>query len=325
MQRINIQVYGRTATTDFNEGLSVGKSLSLSPDPSTAELWLEAPKGQSFVEVRIDPADRASSFILLDLKILSADDGAEVYQWDGGRATLGVAVGIEFREEIGQVIVDCRTDDPFILLPLPKPVRSLIVQLRAAELVSSADEEQLAGAVRALQTSLRFAVDDLATEQEGLQEALLIYQARSHSESRIMKDRLSDVLRKTAALDATVSGSATQTREVLLQEVRDDWRSLRRQIEEVADKFVENTRAHDVSISAILEVEFAKLEQAINRSAASQDVMDQLRRELGVLRDDDAVAKVQQLKSEVEAARAQVRTMKRSFAWRLTHPFAKPE
>ena len=140
-----------------------------------------------------------------------------------------------------------------------------------------------------------------------------------------MKDRLSEVLGKTASLDATVAGSATQTRELLLREVRDDWRSLRRQIEEIAEKFIESSGAREVSILANLQAEFAKLAHAVDRSAASQEVMGQLRHELGVLRDDDAVAKVRQLKSEVEAARAQVRAVKRSLAWRLAHPFADPE
>ena len=195
--------------------------------------------------------------------------------------------------------------------------------MRAAELVSAANEEQLAGAVRSLQTSLRFALDDLATEQEGLQEALLLHQTHSHNEGRIVKDRLSEVLGKTASLGAAVSGTASQTREVLLREVRDDWRSLRRQIEEVADKLIEHSRAREVSLSANLQAEFARLEQAVKRSAASRDVMNHLRRELGVLRDEDAVAKVQQLKDEAEAARAQVREIQGSFAWRLTHAFAR--
>lgn len=325
MKQINIQLYGRAATTQFSEDLSARQSVQLSPDPSTVELSLEARKGQSFVEIRIDPADKPCSFILHDLKVLSADDGAEIYRWDGNPDSFGVAIGIEFREEIGQVIVDCRTDDPFILLPLSKPYRSLTVQLRAAELVSAADEEQLARAVRSLQASLRFALDDLATEQEGLQEVLLLHQAHSHNEGRIVKDRLSEVLGKTASLDATVAGSATQTRELLLREVRDDWRSLRRQIEEIAEKFIESSGAREVSILANLQAEFAKLAHAVDRSAASQEVMGQLRHELGVLRDDDAVAKVRQLKSEVEAARAQVRAVKRSLAWRLAHPFADPE
>jgi len=325
MQQINIQLYGRMAKTEFSEDLSARQSVPLSPDPSTVELSLNAPEGQSFVEARIDPADKPCSFILLDLKIFSRDQGAEIYRWDGNPDSLGVAVGIEFREEIGQVVVDCLTDDPFILLPLSEPHQSLTVHLRAAELVSVADEVKLAGAVRSLQASLRFALDDLANEQEGLQEALLLHRTHSHNEGRIVNDRLSEVLGKTAALDAAVSGSATQTREVLLQEVRDDWRSLRRQIEEVADKFIENSRARDVSLSAKMQAEFAKLEEAMNRSAASQEVMYQLRRELGVIHNDDAVAKVRQLKSEVDAARAQLRTMKRSLAWRLTHPFANPE
>lgn len=242
---------------------------------------------------------------------------------DGSPNSIGVVVGIEFRRENGQVIVDCRTDDPFILLPLSKPHRALTVQMRAAELVSAANEEQLAGAVRSLQTSLRFALDDLATEQEGLQEALLLHQTHSHNEGRIVKDRLSEVLGKTASLGAAVSGTASQTREVLLREVRDDWRSLRRQIEEVADKLIEHSRAREVSLSANLQAEFARLEQAVKRSAASRDVMNHLRRELGVLRDEDAVAKVQQLKDEAEAARAQVREIQGSFAWRLTHAFAR--
>ena len=76
-------------------------------------------------------------------------------------------------------------------------------------------------------------------------------------------------------------------------------------------------------MSANLQAEFARLEQAVKRSAASRDVMNHLRRELGVLRDEDAVAKVQQLKDEAEAARAQVREIQGSFAWRLTHAFAR--
>ena len=68
MKQINIQLYGRAATTQFSEDLSARQSVQLSPDPSTVELSLEARKGQSFVEIRIDPADKPCSFILHDLK-----------------------------------------------------------------------------------------------------------------------------------------------------------------------------------------------------------------------------------------------------------------
>jgi hypothetical protein len=322
MQQLNLQLYGRTAKTEFNERLSARKSISLTPDPAIVDLSMTAPKGQAFVEVRLDPADQACSFILLDLRVRS-DDGAELFRWDGKSESLGNSAGIEFRHENEQLIVDCITDDPFILLPLTQPRRSLVLELHAAAQLADADKEQLASAVRSLQASLRFALDDLASEQEGLQDALLLHQAHSRHEDRAVRDQLSQVLGQTVSLDAAVTQTAGHTREVLLGEVRHDWQSLRKQIAEVADEVMEQGRIRDTALVANLQAEFAKLIQEVGRFAASQEVMNQIRHELHVLRDGDAVDVVRKLKAEAEAARAELKAMRSSLAWRLTHPFRR--
>lgn len=340
-----MQLYGRTERTGFNEELSARESVTLTPDPTTAELALEAPKGEEFVELRLDPNDGLATFLLSGLRVIGAD-GIELYAWDSRAESLGDAADIRVAKDLGQVIVECLSADPFLLVPLTRPSRSVVLQVRVASRVANLAQEELADAVRSLQSSLRLAIDDLASEQEGLQDTLQLHQARGRTKEEEFGGQLTQVLDRTSALDeraaavdaslnkleatlaqtarefdSNLAKNARETRESVLSEVRDDWRSLRHHMSDHAEAVLKQAREQEQAISAALQIEFAKLIQTVDRFAGWQDIMAELRHELHVLRYEDTVTKVKELKAEAAAARAKVAAMENSLVWRLTHPF----
>ena len=346
MQQLNLQLYGRTARGRFNEELSSRRSLSLTPDPATVELSLIAPEGEKFVELRLDPDNKPSAFVLLGLKIQSTS-GEELYTWDGKADGLAARADIEISSENAEVVIESRSDDPFLLLPLAHPHPDVVAEVRVASRLTGIDQQSLAEAIRSLQSVFRFALDDLAAEQEGLQDALLLQQAHARDKDRAAQKQLSDVLgrtasledavaktaeqtrnvilaevlRRTSSLDDSVANAAKQTQDVLLGEIRDDWRSLRQQIADAAEAAAQQRHETEASMSANIRAELGKLIQAVSSLAASQNAMNQVRHELHVLSDEDAIAKIRQLKADAAAARARVEAMEGSLAWRLTHPF----
>lgn len=331
MQQLNLQLYARTAKTRFNEKLSVRRSVALTPDPVMIELEIEPPAGEKFIELRLDPDDKPSTFVLRSLAVRAAD-GAELYEWDGNPDSLTGLANLRASMTRSEVLLQSSSDDPFLLVPLTDAREGAVfLELMLAEPLLTEGEDQLgnmAEAVRGLQTSLRLAIDDLASEHEGLQETLILSLADARRESQAINERLSEAVTRAGSLDSratdletSLKESTRQIRNEILGEIRDDWRSVRQQISDVADAVARRGRESDAAITANVEAEFAKLVQVVNRFAASDDLLKQVRNELGVARDDEAIERLRKLKDEARNAREEVNALKASLSWRLTRPF----
>lgn len=339
MHQLNLQLYARTAKTDFNEQLSVRRTVTLTPDPERVELSLKAPGREKFVELRLDPDDKASQFVLHELSIRSTA-GEELYSWDGDAQGLTGLVSLRAVRSGDEVILESNSTDPFLLIPLSSPQGSVSVHLCVSLAIGlGADHRELADAVRALQSSLRVAIDDLASEQEGLQDSLVLQQARARTESHEINEQLqsvlgraeqaerslrkleSDVVGMDASFAETVTDKTRRIRNEILAEIRDDWRSVRQQVAESAELALKQGRERDSQISAGLQEEFAKLIQAVRRVAGAEDVLKMVRNELGVARDDEVIEKLRRLARESSAASQRIQSIERSLSWRLTRPF----
>ena len=313
MQQLNVQLYARPENGGFTEEVSVRQTVTLGAEPSKTELKIEAPAKEKFVELRLDPDDKPSTFALHALVARSAS-GEELFRWDRDPDSLRDPVGLHAWQGEGQVIVESAIDDPFLLIPLLKPAASVVLEAGFAAPILGEEPKELAAAVRSLQGSLRAAIDDLANEQEALQESVLLNQAKSRSEVEAIN-------RQFVGLAPSLREEVEKSRNDILAGVRDDWRSVRQQIADVAEA-AQRTRAdREATFAASLESEFAKLRQVVGRVAASQDVMNEIRHELGIRRDEDAITELQKLKADLNAARERIRRMESSFAWRITHPF----
>ena len=383
MQQLNIQLYGRTSTKKFNERLSARTEVTLSPAPKRIELSLDAPANGELVELRLDPDDKPSTFFLHDLRVRSYE-GTELYGWDGKPESLTALTDIQAWTTDNRVAVQSVSNDPFLLLPLAAPQSEgivveisvsqvLLVQVAgpdAADASRSSQQRELAQAVRSLESGLRFALDDLAAEQEGVVDSLILHQANARLENHSINQQLATVAERTdavkqstnrlkgalddqlglfqetsAAADAhalefrrlldrllsdgekrhsdlatAFSDKLRKARNEILQETRDDWRSLSRQIGEKATSLQNEARKRDSKMIASMGLEVAKLTGALNRLAGIQLIMKEIREELGVARDEDAIAKLQKLKADAQAARDQV-AMQSSLSWHLMRPF----
>jgi hypothetical protein len=313
MQQLNVQLYARTADQQFSEELSVRRTVTLTAEPTTVELQIKAPGCGKFTELRLDPDNKPSSFALRALNVRNAE-GAELFTWDGEAGGLGTLIDLHAVRSEGQVILESATDDPFILIPLTQAQASIAVELTLVASILGDHPKELAAAVRSLQSNLRAAIDDLSNEQEALQESVLLSQAKSRSEVEAINQRFGSL---TPALRKEVEKS----RDLLLAGVRDDWRSVRQQIADVAEAAQRSRAEREGAFAQTLEAEFSKLRTAVGRVAASQDVMNEIRHELGIRRDEDAIGQLQKLKTELDAARDRIRQMENSIAWRITHPF----
>ncbi len=317
MQQVNLQLYGRTASTKFSEDVSVRRSLTLTPDPRTVDLTLVAPDGDKLIELRLDPDDKPSSILLLGL-IVKTDTGVKVFEWNGKPETLSGLANIELGSEGGHVLLESQSSDPFLLIPLDEPRPSVVLELSVASTLAVKQQDDLAGAVRALQISLRFALDDLASEQEGLQEAVLLNQTNARAEKETVNNHLADIRTRATGFGASLDRARTE----ILGEVRDDWRSVNRQIADSFDAALRQARERDVEITSDIRTEVSNLVQAIQRQQASADLMNEIRHELQVRGEGEVVAKIRELKAELLAANERIRSIEGSLAWRLTHPFA---
>ena len=348
MRQLNLQLYGRTKKSGFSEELSIQEPVTLTPERARIDLRLEAPTGQKFIELRLDPDDKTSIFALHDL-IVKASDETELYRWDGTREGLPNLVGMQAWVTQHEILLESDINDPFLLISLPKPEAAVTLQLclsqslfarpveHAPEAVSalSVHQQELADAVRSLQSTLRVAIDDLAAEQEGLQDALIAHHAHARNESATVASKLflieehaksvdhalQDVaadVGKAAALDRTLTTLIThlETAEVeltskvrnlrntILAEIRDDWRSLGRQIEAQGQATAKSIRERDAAYAASRDAEFAPLKAMIRSLAGSQDSMKQIRVELGASHDEEALNKLRQLKADAQQVRA---------------------
>ena len=313
MHQLNLQLYARTEHQEFTEEVSARRSVTIVAEPTKVELRLDAPGRNKFSELRLDPDNKPSSFTLHALAVRDAE-GAELFTWDGNPNSFTKLVGLEAAWSEGQVIVESTIDDPFLLIPLPKPQASIVLELTVGSVIVSDHPKELASAVRSLQSSLRAAIDELSNEQEALQESVLLNQAKSRSEVEAIN-------RQFAVLTPAVREEVEKFRDEILAGVRDDWRSVRQQIADVADAAQRSGDQREAAIAENLEAEFAKLRMVVGRVAASKDVMNEIRHELRIRRDEDAISEVQRLKADLEAARDRIRNMENSFAWRITHPF----
>ena len=338
MRQLNLQLYARSAQKHFNEALSDRKIATLGAEPTTIELSLKTPGREKFVELRLDPDDKPSTFVLHALDVRS-DDGTEAYTWSGKTDGLGTLIDLKAHEAGDQVIFESSSDDPFLLIALPKPLSGTITLSITVSQDFDASrieghgalgrhQQELAEAVRSLQGSLRFALDDLAAEQEGLQDALVVHHTHSRSENVALKEELSRVLSLTEALEGKIkaseasfasrlSAATEKMKSSILTEVRDDWRSLSRQIEALAERASTEASEREAALAARDE-DLAKLLGTAHIHARSHEVMKQVRAELGSLRDDDALSKLKQLKADAENARGQVAEFESSFLWRLS-------
>lgn len=313
MQQLNVQLYARAKDQDFKEEVSVRRTVTITAEPAKVDLQIEAGGKGKFSELRLDPDDKPSSFALHGLTVLGAD-GTKLFAWDRNPQSFTTLVDLQMVQSESQVIVESSTDDPFLLISLPKPQTSVVLELTIGAVIASDHPKELAAAVRSLQSNLRAAIDDLSNEQEALQESVLLNQAKWRSEVEAINKQFGSL---TPALRKEIEKS----RDDLLAGVRDDWRSVRQQIADVADAAQRSHAEREDAFTQTLEAEFSKLRTAVGRVAASQDVMNEIRHELGIRRDEDAISELQRLKSEVNAARDRIRKMENSFAWRITHPF----
>jgi hypothetical protein len=313
MQQLNIQLYARTDAGTFSEDVSVRQTVTLGAEPSRTELEIEAPAKKKFVELRLDPNNRPSTFALQALTVRGAN-GKEIWDWDRNPYSLKGLAGLQAWETEGQIVLESSIDDPFFLIELPKPQSKVTLEISVVSAILGDDSKALAQAVRSLQGSLRSALDDLSNEQEALQESLLLNQAKARSEVEAIN-------RQFAVLAPAVREEVETARNEILAGVRDDWRSVRQQIADVADAAQRNDADREAAFVSNLEAEFTKLRTVVGRVAASQDVMNEIRHELGIRRDEDAIAELQKLKAELNDARDRIRKMESSFAWRITHPF----
>jgi len=316
MPQLNLQLYARTASKGFSEQLSVRRTVTLTPDTDRIELSLEAPARQKFVELRLDPDDKPSTFILHGLLVRSSG-GEEIYRWDGSAQNRPNMVGLQVTNSDGQTILESTSQDPFLLIPLASPEASGISLELSVSLPIDADQGKVADAVRSLQSTLRHAIDDLASEQEGMLDALVVQQAQARSATQAIDEHLQTVLGR-AEQTAT---SLRKMQNDLMTEIRDDWRSVRQLVSDNAEAALKKGRQRDAEITDHIQDEFAKLIQAVHRVAGSEDLLREVRKELGVARDDEVVGKIQQLKSDAQAARDRTRRMEQSLSWRLTGPF----
>lgn len=318
MHQLNIQLYARCGTDDFSEDLSVRRAVVLTPDPETIGLRLDAPKGKKFVELRLDPDDKSSTFALHGLKA-NTSRGAELFKWDGNPDSLFGKVNIQAWKAEGQVVLECSSEDPFFRIPLPAPQSTVEVEISVSSIVLSDHPKELAEAVRSLRSSLSCALDDLSNEQESLQEAVLLGQANTRAEIKAVNHHI-------RTLGPVLQERFEKARNEILKGVRDDWRSVRRQIADVADLAHRQDEKRQRNIISALEAEIAKLVQAVNRLSASQAIMDEVRHELGIRRNEDAIPRLRQLKEDSVAARSRIEAVERSFAWRITsflRPFSR--
>lgn len=328
MQQLNLQLYGRPADADFSEQLSSFRSVMLSPDPLTVELVLEATGKQAFVELRLDPDDKPSTFVLHGLALRSRS-GAQIYRWDGSPESLGEISGMRVSGEHGEAVVESLGNDPFLLIPLAEPLRDgVVVEVTASQPLLAGDrDESLADAVRSLRTSLRAALDDLAAEQEGLQDALTSHHAHARAETRDINERMAQLLDRTERLEqlegrfsTSLTETAKQIRDLTVAEVRDDWRSVRRQIAEVAEAASRHGQERHAELTASIQAEFAAMTEALHRLRVKDELLAQVRHELGVASDEESLGALRQLRTEAEQARNRLQAMESTASWRITRP-----
>jgi hypothetical protein len=183
-------------------------------------------------------------------------------------------------------------------------------------------------AVRSLQSSLRLAMDDLSAEQEALQDALVVSHAHARAEIKAVTEQLatlvqqfrSDVSSMESAFAAATAEMTTVTTKAILTEFRDNWRSLRHQIAESAETVLIQGLERHAEISANLQAQHDQMVRELNRLARAQDIVERIRHDLQVSRDEEIMPTVQQLKTEAQTARDQLRTQEASLSWRLTRP-----
>lgn len=312
MQQLNLQLYARADGGDFGEDLSARRTVTLSAEPTRIALAIEAGPSK-LSELRLDPDDKPSRFALHALTVRAAD-GTTLLSWDGDPDSLRGLTDLQAWRAEGQVVLESSTNDPFLLIPLPAPQPAIVLEVTVATIVLGDHPTELAQAVRSLQSSLRSALDDLSNEQEALQESILLNQAKSRSDVEAINQQFGSI---TPALREEVEKS----RDLLLAGVRDDWRSVRQQIADAAEAIQRSRAESEAVLASNLEGEFSKLRTVVGRVAASQDVMNEIRHELRIRRDEDAIPELQKLKTELDAAHDRIRKMENSLAWRIMHPF----
>lgn len=312
MQQLNLQLYARSKDGVFSEDLSVRRSVTLTSEPVKLELAIPAEGHGDIVELRLDPDDKPSIFVLHALAVRTTD-GKALFAWNRKSEDLPNPVGLEAWEQDGQIVLEASTFDPFLLIPIAPPSPGVVLECTIGSVILADHPKELADAIRSLQYTLRAAIDDIASQQESLHEFVLLNQRHSTANLQAIYERIEGIA-------PLLSSSVDEARRDIMIAARDDWKSTRQRICEVSDAIRCND-AREASAADRLETDFAKLRQTVEKSASTQEVIKEVRYELGIRRDDDAIPAIQQLKSEVLALRARLKSIEHSFLWRVTHPF----
>lgn len=412
MHWLNLQLYARTTSNSFNERLSVHDKVLLTANPTPVALSIAAPEGEQILEVRLDPNDKASTFVLHRLNVVS-DEGQQLYSWDGTLENLTGLSDIKPESVNGRVVLECTSDDPYLLISLPGPhAGKILLDLSVSHALmpengSEAGEPdptyafqvELAEAILSLQSSFNQALEDLAAEIEGLQDAFVINSvnarrdsdaaARLADENRALfgsiestvaaqlgsvvgdlssanRQGLAELaaaisgIQETLAAEAEVGGGKHDSVVRQLENILESGRRFEEQASKLQDRLraealaidakIESVRVEEhfallreyiqtesgglnasmraslgaaiAELSAGSQEEFAKLAAQVASFADAKQLLQHIRAELNIARDEDIVLTVQQLLAEVRGTRGNIKAMEASLAWRLTRHFA---
>jgi hypothetical protein len=165
-----------------------------------------------------------------------------------------------------------------------------------------------------------------------------VQHAHARSEGAVLKQEISKITERTDSLEALlksvtsdlttvestlakqIEATTTEVKGAILTEVRDDWRSLHRQIEARAERAARDAQRRDAAL-AVRDEEMARLAGTVRRLSQSHESMKRVRAELGALHDEDAISKLQQLNQELRAARSRISELESSLCRRVVRFF----
>ncbi|CAN5394214.1 hypothetical protein BH10PSE3_BH10PSE3_11030 [soil metagenome] len=209
MTNFNLELYVSSDQQAFSEDRVARRPINLRVFPT--EHTLMGPSCEPAVNVvRIDFGDEPNAFVLLALSVITSD-GETVFSWDGGIDLFKSAIGIRASVVASGVLIECLTDDPQLVLPLPTNTAPLVgVKLSAvAEQAAlsldkfSESQAELATAVRAVDENARLRLDQILIEQNELSRGLLEARNANRNLGDNLGLRLSQTLEAIRALEFT--------------------------------------------------------------------------------------------------------------------------
>jgi glycosyltransferase involved in cell wall biosynthesis len=216
MSAFNLELYVSSENEPFSEGRVVRKPVELRF--SSTEHTLMGPLCEEPVNaLRIDFGDGPSEFLLLTLNAVTAE-GETIFSWDGEVDLFETAVGIRATATPSGVLVECLTDDPQLLIPVPDN-EALQVGIQFSALAHLAEhsgapdlealnegQAELARAVRAVDETTRRLLDQVLIEQNEISRGLLEARNASRNLGDNLGFRFSQALEAIQALEATQAG-----------------------------------------------------------------------------------------------------------------------